>query len=254
LRRAGPERSNLRKYELTYLVSDEVPESDLNKVTGKVTGLVSELGGKITKEDIWGRRKLAYPIRKQDFATYITLYFNLPAKNAAGFEKDLRHIDGILRQLMIVKDLGDEEISLTQEEIADTSEIKDVIGGERSFESVEGETEDSRSLMAKREEEAAEEVETTKEEKVEEKPAEEPKKTPKAKAVKEIKETETKEEKPKADTEKTAEGKTETKAKRTTKKKEETSAKATEDKKVNDEVERLSKLNEELDDILKDEL
>jgi small subunit ribosomal protein S6 len=235
----------LRKYELTYLVSDEVPESDLNKVTGKVSGYVKELGGKTTKEEIWGRRKLAYPIKKQDFATYVTLYFDLPANKAIEFEKDLRLIDGVLRQLMIIKELSNEKITLTTEDIIQPEEIAKVTGGEKSFEAVIGETEDSKSLMAKRPEEKVETVEEVKE--IETKEIEKKTVTPKAKTLKEktvevekeeIKE-EVKEEKPK----------------KVAKKKEETSSlEATKGKKVNDEVERLSKLNDELDDILKDEL
>ena len=73
--KGAKERTNMRKYELTYLISDNVPESDLNKVTGKINGYVTSLTGKILKEEIWGRRKLAYPIKKQDFATYVTINF-----------------------------------------------------------------------------------------------------------------------------------------------------------------------------------
>lgn len=225
----------MRKYELTYLVSDEIKESDLNKVTGKVTGFVKELGGNVTKEDIWGRRKLAYPIKKQDFATYVTLYFDLPALKAIEFEKDLRHIDGILRQLMIVKEEGKEKLELTAEDIAATEDIKDVIGGEKSFEAVEGETEDSRKLMAKREEETKDEKEEIVEEKVEavEEKSEQPVVSSEESVEAENKKLQTANHKPQA-------------SKKPAKKKEE--------EKVNDEVERLSKLNDELDDILKDEL
>lgn len=234
----------MRKYELTYLVSDEVPENDLNKVTGKVTGFVTELGGKLAKEDIWGRRKLAYPIKKQDFATYVTLYFDLPAEKVTEFDRDLRQIDGLLRHLMIVKDLGDEAITLIKEEITDTEDIKEVVGGERSFEAIEGETEESRDLMAKREEAAKETTtEVAKaEEKAEVKVAAEKKPAKEAKA-KEEKIVEIEEPKAEAKPKKTAK-----------KKEEEPKAEAPKNKKVNDEVERLSKLNEELDDILKDEL
>lgn len=242
----------MRKYELTYLVSDLVPESDLNKTTGRVSGLISDLGGKVDKEDVWGRRKLAYPIKKQDFATYITLNFSLPAEKAQEFEKDLHHVANILRQLMIVRDYGSEEISLTAEEIAHTEDIENVIGGEKSFEAVEGETEDSKGLMSKRpevveekaenaaeapSEETTESVETPaedKEETVPEKKA--PAKTAEKKATK-VKEE--KVEKPSISTEPSPD-----KKKAPAKKKEKTA----------DEAERLSKLNEELDDILKDEL
>ncbi len=228
----------MRKYELTYLVSDEVPESDLNKVTGKVSGFVKELGGKTTKEDIWGRRKLAYPIKKQDFATYVTLYFDLPANKAIEFEKDLRHIDGVLRQLMIIKELSNEKISLSAEEIAQANEIEEVVGGEKSFEAIIGETKDSKSLMAKRQEEKAEVVEEAAKEEiqVEEEEVVEAKPEKKASAPKAAK---------KEKTEEVVEAKPEKKA---------SAPKAAKKEKVNDEVERLSKLNDELDDILKDEL
>lgn len=272
----------MRKYELTYLVSDDVPESDLNKVTGKVAGIVEELGGKIAKEDIWGRRKLAYPIKKQDFATYVTIYLDLPAERAIEFEKDLRHIDGIVRQLMTVKDYGAEELTLTAEEVAETKEIEEVIGGEKSFEAVEGETEESRRLMAKREaqeiegephfakasrgadagepiKEAEKEISSEIKEEVETEPRLAEEKESEPEVVEEAKEitkeepTEKPEDKKPVGIEKKKAEKAE-KVKKTPTKKKSSPAKATADEKVSDEVERLSKLNEELDDILKDEL
>ncbi len=221
----------MRKYELTYLISDQVPENDLNKVTGKVAGFIDDLGGKVTKEDIWGRRKLVYPIKKQDFATYVTIYFNLGADKVFEFERDLRLTNTIMRHLLIVKDMGDEDMSLTAEEIAETAEIEEVIGGEKSFEMVEGETEESKDLMAVREEKNEEPAveEETKEEIVEEK-VEEP-------VVEEVKEVK--------------------KAKKVVKEKAAPAEKVKPIKKAEkkeDEAERLSKLNDELDDILKDEL
>jgi len=244
----------MRKYEITYLVSDLVRENDLNKVTGAVAGFVTELGGKVEKEEIWGRRKLAYPIKKADFATYVTLNFEMPSEKCPVFERDLRQNTSIIRHLVIVKEHGHEKISLSKAEIAESGDIEEVVGGEKSFEAIEGQTEESRSLMAKREageDEAEEETETKsetekeepkgveaeteepeiREEKEEEKPVE--KKKPAAKPKKTVTEKPTTEkvveEKPKA-------------------------AKVKKEKKTEDEADRLSKLNDELDDILKDEL
>jgi small subunit ribosomal protein S6 len=143
----------MREYELTYLISDNVPEADLNKVTGKVGGYVSSLGGKILKEEIWGRRKLAYPIKKQEFATYVTLNFSLPAEKANELEHNIFLSSKIIRHLMIVQDYGTEELTLSAEDVAETEEITKVIGGEKSFEAVVGETEESKELMAVRGEE-----------------------------------------------------------------------------------------------------
>jgi len=212
----------MRKYEMTYLISDEVEEGNLNKVTGKIAGYIADAEGKIKKEDVWGRRKLAYPIKKEDFATYVTINFELPQDKVKGLEEDIKHTKGILRHMMIVRDYGDEIITLTKDEIANTEDIEKVVGGEKSFEAIEGETDESKDLMAKREEK--EEKETT--EQVEDK----------SKDVVE---------------EKTPEKAEKIEKKAPEKKK---TATAKKDKDSNEEVERLSKLNEELDDILKDEL
>ena len=210
----------MRKYELTYLISDNVPESDLNKVTGKINGYVTSLEGKILKEEIWGRRKLAYSIQKQDFATYVTINFELAPEKIVEFERDLRLSSKIIRHLVILKDFGDEELSLTSEEIVDTSAIEEVIGGEKAFEAVEGQTEESRDLLSVREKEE------TKEEKIEEKTKEE-------KGAKKAEVKETKEEvKP---------------VKKATKKA------VKKEKEETNEADRLSKLDKELDDILGDD-
>jgi small subunit ribosomal protein S6 len=207
----------MREYEITYLISDNVPESELNKVTGKVGGYITHADGKILKEEIWGRRKLAYPIQKQEFATYVTVNFDLPAAKAHDFERNIELTSKIIRHLLIVKDFGEEKLTLTAEDIAETKEIKEVVGSEKSFEAIEGETEESKDLMAVRE----------KEEKKEEEKTESIEKTAEVKTKIKKEEKETPEEKPKA--------------KKAPKKKE-------------DEADRLSKLDKELDEILGEEL
>ncbi|OGD63051.1 30S ribosomal protein S6 [Candidatus Berkelbacteria bacterium RIFOXYA2_FULL_43_10] len=139
----------MRQYELTYLVSDSVSDSDITKVSGKVNAAIS--GGKILKEDNWGRRKLAYNIQKQQFATYIMLHFELEPEHLSELEHELKVSPEVIRHLLIVKDFGKEKLELTADEIAATEDIEEAAGSEKSFEVVEGETEESRDLMAKRE-------------------------------------------------------------------------------------------------------
>jgi small subunit ribosomal protein S6 len=218
----------MREYELTYLISDNVPESELNKVTGKVGGYIDSLGGKILKEEIWGRRKLAYPIKKQEFATYITVNFDLPAEKAHEFERNIELTSKIIRHLMIVKDFGGEALTLTAEDIAETKEIKEVIGSEKSFEAIEGETEESKDLMAVREKTESEEKEES----------------PSAKATDDketIEKSEKAEEEKKEDASEEKVKEEKPKAKKAPKKKE-------------DEADRLSKLDKELDEILGEDL
>lgn len=274
----------MRKYELTYLVSDDVLESDMNKVTGEISGYISDLQGKIDKEESWGRRKLSYPISKNTFATYMTLYFELEPENLLKVDREIRSNKHIIRHLLIIRDYGKEELTLKAEEIAETKDIKAVVGGERSFEAVEGETEESRDLMLKRADE--EEAETPTEETIENIEEEATPKTPKKEEIKD-KVTEQVEEKPKAPkkakssevseipaeeikevNEKVKEEIPDIKPNKVTKKTPEKAPVKTEKpasikekapvkpkkSKIDDEVDRLTKLDEELDQILGDDL
>lgn len=145
----------MRQYELCYLISDEVDESELNKITGAVGNFVKESEGQIIKEEIWKRRKLAYKINRQDYATYVILNLELPRNKTIAFEKNLRHTARIIRHLLIVKEAKDEALTLMPDEIVGMEEIEKAIGGEKSFEAVIGETKESKDLMSLREEAAA---------------------------------------------------------------------------------------------------
>lgn len=63
-----------RDYELIVLLHPDL-EVDLERPLTKIRSLITDNGGEITKEDNWGKRKLAYSINKEDFAVY--MYFEV---------------------------------------------------------------------------------------------------------------------------------------------------------------------------------
>ena len=259
----------MREYELTYLVSDDILEKDLNKVTGKISGIISAEGGKVSKEEVWGRRKLTYPINKQNFATYVTVWFEVEKEKIVEIEHELRVDPQIIRHLITVKIAKSEELTVTKEDIVETKDVEKVIG-EKSFEVVEGETEASKDLMAVREKEEDSTTQTEEiiDETAKEKSEIEPEKI--EEPVKEKKARKTKIEKEPIVEEPAAEeksDKTEIKAeKKTTKIKKEAAPKEdsttrTKDTQVNtdttkaeDESERIKKLDEKLDELLGNDL
>ncbi|MCX6812493.1 MAG: 30S ribosomal protein S6 [Candidatus Berkelbacteria bacterium] len=140
----------MREYELTYLVSDDVLEKDLKAVSDKVAGIISASDGTISKEEPWGRRKLAYPIKKQNFASYFTLWITMPAEKVVAIDHELRVYPQVIRHLIVSKVQKNKELTVTTSDVVDTADVKDILG-EKSFEVVEGETEESKDLMATRE-------------------------------------------------------------------------------------------------------
>lgn len=245
----------MRQYEMTYLVSDKVSDADMNAATGRINAMITDHKGKILGEENWGRRKLAYPIDKQDFATYITLNFELMPSELSAINRELRLSKDIVRSLIILKEFTKEKLTLTAEEVAENEAIEEVVGGERSFEAVEGETEESYGLMAKREDAD----EKTDEAEVEVNAAETKAEEMESEKVDSESQTEQTEEAAATD-EKPA---VEKKAKKTTKKakdeekqpapsKDKKSAKKESDAEA--EADRLAKLDEEIEGILGDDL
>jgi small subunit ribosomal protein S6 len=75
-------------------------EIDLGKAEDRVKKIISDNGGKITKTDNWGKRKLAYPIAKQEFAVYVFYTVDLPAETVAKVEQTFNITDEIIRFLI----------------------------------------------------------------------------------------------------------------------------------------------------------
>jgi small subunit ribosomal protein S6 len=80
-------------------------EIDLGKAEDRVKKIISDNGGKITKTDNWGKRKLAYPIAKQEFAVYVFYTVDLPAETVAKVEQTFNITDEIIRFLITRPDL-----------------------------------------------------------------------------------------------------------------------------------------------------
>lgn len=91
----------MKKYELVYIIDPEM-ENETSKITEKVRSFVTKRGGEILKEDILGKKKLAYKIKKHDFAIYTILTFQVEPKNVMQIDKDLRLQEEIIRHLIVI--------------------------------------------------------------------------------------------------------------------------------------------------------
>lgn len=92
------------QYEVAVLFDPQL-EIDLSKATAKIEKLISDAKGKITKTDNWGKRKLAYPIKKQDHALYVFYSVQMPAESVAKVDTTLNITDEVIRHLITRPDL-----------------------------------------------------------------------------------------------------------------------------------------------------
>ena len=80
-------------------------EIDLGKASKRVEKIIADNGGKIVATDNWGKRKLAYPIKKNEHAVYVFYTVELPAGAVQKVETTLNITDEVIRFLITRPDL-----------------------------------------------------------------------------------------------------------------------------------------------------
>lgn len=94
----------MRDYEIVFIVRPDLDETAFNDVVERVRTWVTEDGGEVTKTDLWGKRRLAYPIRKQTEGQYVFLETKMAPTFGAELERNMRFLEPVLRYSVIVKE------------------------------------------------------------------------------------------------------------------------------------------------------
>lgn len=94
----------MNQYEVAVLYHPDL-EIDLEKATSKVEKIFTDNKGKVTNTDNWGKRKLAYPIKKNESAVYVIYTIELPAEAVRKVEATLNITDEVIRFLITRPDL-----------------------------------------------------------------------------------------------------------------------------------------------------
>ncbi len=93
-----------REYELTFVIRPDMDDEEFAAVTDKVTGYVQAAGGEVTSTSLWGRRRLAYPIRRFVEGYYVFMLIQMEASDLAELDRSLRLNEDIIRHLVVRKD------------------------------------------------------------------------------------------------------------------------------------------------------
>jgi small subunit ribosomal protein S6 len=94
----------MHKYELVCIVHPDLDETAFNGIIEKVKGWVLETSGSVDKVEVWGRKRLAYTIKKQREGQYVLLNLGLEPAATATLEKNLRFLEPVLRFMLIAVD------------------------------------------------------------------------------------------------------------------------------------------------------
>ena len=94
----------MRKYELVCIVHPDLDETAFNGVVEKVKGWVVETIGSVDKVEVWGRKRLAYPIKKQREGQYILFNISLEPTATAILDQNLRFLEPVIRYMLTAVD------------------------------------------------------------------------------------------------------------------------------------------------------
>ena len=90
----------MHNYELVCIFQPELDETAFKGAVERVSGWVTEAGGSVEKVEVWGRRRLAYIIRKQTEGQYVLMNVSLDPKMTSGLERNIRFLEPVLRHML----------------------------------------------------------------------------------------------------------------------------------------------------------
>ena len=90
----------MRAYELIFIVHPDLDDSALKELVDRVKGWITDAGGQVAKVDLWGKRKLAYRLRKQSEGQYVLMKTQLAPSFCVQLERNLRLQEPVMRFLL----------------------------------------------------------------------------------------------------------------------------------------------------------
>ncbi len=94
----------MRQYETVFLISPSLSEEDTKSLIQQMTDVVSKKKGKMVSAEEWGKRKLAYPIKKFEEAFYVLFHYEGDPDLPDELERRFKQTEAIIRYLTVRKE------------------------------------------------------------------------------------------------------------------------------------------------------
>ncbi len=88
-------------YENIIIINASLSDEEIEAASGKIKDLITSSGGEILKVDVWGRRKLAYEIEKQNKGFYLLLFFKSPSSAIRKLEDYYKVFDPVVKYMVL---------------------------------------------------------------------------------------------------------------------------------------------------------
>ena len=90
----------MNKYELMFIIDPSLEDAKKDAYIETVKGIIAA-DGEVLDTDVWGLRRLAYPIQKKTDGYYVVMHFNAKPELPKELERRLRIADECMRHIVI---------------------------------------------------------------------------------------------------------------------------------------------------------
>ena len=89
------------QYESIFIVRPSLSDEETEKVVAKVKGVLERTGATLLKSENWGRKKLAYEVKRERKGTYVYLNFDSDGRVVGELERSYRFEDSIIKFMTV---------------------------------------------------------------------------------------------------------------------------------------------------------
>jgi small subunit ribosomal protein S6 len=96
----------LRQYETGFVLSPTLSEEETTQFVQQMAEIVAQKNGRMVKQDIWGKRRLAFPIKRFQEGVYVFFTYDGGGDVSAELERRFKQTDAVIRFMTVLKDPG----------------------------------------------------------------------------------------------------------------------------------------------------
>jgi small subunit ribosomal protein S6 len=97
----------MRHYETAFLIAPNLPDEEVQTLIDQMASIVTTNKGTMGKIDQWGKKKMAYQIKKFEEAVYVFFHYESGPEIPAELERQFKQKESVIRYLTLKKDLRD---------------------------------------------------------------------------------------------------------------------------------------------------
>ena len=94
----------MRAYETAFLIAPTLPDEEIESLIQSMAEIVEKNAGKMDNQDLWGKRRLAYPIQKFGEAYYVFFHYHSEPVVPSELDRHFKQTEAVIRHMTFVLD------------------------------------------------------------------------------------------------------------------------------------------------------